>query len=457
MDKLEQEIKNRLAQSTSMERIDSEALWNGISKTIYPVKALSKKRRVTFIWFFLSLMTIGSIWILIRINKVSSSPNLPRIKPKTDQFLSQILSTTHYDSSSASLKENTPSSVTSLTEGEGETAALHIIEYATKLASNDFGEQDSDLQNQRGFTGIPSNASSFFSQLEPNKEGEQKNVYRDKNIEALSFETEIFSVADSANPKLVAKYIADTGLVKRISPLIIDQLAISPKPNEPPTIKKSTPLSSKNTLSWEIYGGAVLLQRNFKNGNSDYVDSLNQSLSVYPGYSIGGLVRIKQGKNWNVSVGMEYVEWKDQFDKVLLSESLSEIDQEQVLVQNIRTVRHINTASIMTLPVQLGMSKDIERFRLGIDLGVSYSLVLSQNGRLLKDDSRIVNYAQSEKRFNNFLSARFAPYAGFKLNEKVMIITFCTTGIQRHGTNSINQFKNSSVAWMPSVGFIFNY
>ena len=34
MDKLEQEIKNRLAQSTSMEKIDSEALWNGISKTI---------------------------------------------------------------------------------------------------------------------------------------------------------------------------------------------------------------------------------------------------------------------------------------------------------------------------------------------------------------------------------------------------------------------------------------
>ncbi|MFB1002638.1 MAG: hypothetical protein QMC70_00660, partial [Bacteroidia bacterium] len=224
-----------------------------------------------------------------------------------------------------------------------------------------------------------------------------------------------------------------------------------------PTLKKSTPLISKNTLSWELYGGAVLLQHNFKNGNSGFVDSLNQSLSVYPGYSIGGLVRIKQGRNWNMSVGVEYVEWKDRLDKVLLSESLSEIDQEQVLVQNIRTVRHINTASIMTLPVQLGMSKDIERFRLGMDLGVSYSLVLSQNGRLLKDDSRIVNYSQSEKRFNNFLSARWASYAGFKLNEKVMIVTLCTLGIQRHGTNSINQFKNSSVAWMPSVGFTFNY
>lgn len=328
----------------------------------------------------------------------------------------------------------------------------------TRLASKGMREQENGFQNRKGFSKKPSNTSSFFSQVESNQQAEQKNLSGgDQKFGDLSFGTGVPSKADYANKKLFDVYIADTGLMQRKSPPNDAPLFIPPNPNESLIASKSVQPVSKKTISWGIYGGAVLLQNNFKNGNSDFADSLNKNLSMYPGNSIGVLVRIKQGKNWNVSVGVEYLEWKDRFDKVIVSDSLVEIDQKQVLVQNIRTVRHFNTASIITLPVQLEISKDIERFRLGMNLGVSYSLILSQNGRLLKDDFTIVNYSQSEKRFNDFLSARFAPYIGFKLNGKVMVGAICNVGIQGHGINSINQLKNTSVAVMPSIGLTFNY
>ena len=454
MNKIEQEINNRLAQSTSMEGVDSEALWAGISETINPAKDLTKRRRLGFILLLMSLVSIGSIWTLMVLNDDSTLAYSPRIKSRTEQHMPNASSMIQEDRFAAVQKEITSSSITITKGTKEENAYSFIIGDTTRLAGNGFDGMTSVSQNPEVVVEKMSYSSYSIGQVDSNQE--QKNLSQDKKNEGLSFADTLYE-ADPTNTKQIVASTVDTGFTKRNSPFDVSLDLISQVSNDSFTPIKDSQQVTKNTVSWKLYGGAVFIQNNFKTGNSDFGDSINQSLSMQPGYSVGGLLQIKQGKNWNVYLGMEYAEWHDQLNKVFLSDSMVEINQKEVLVQNIRTVQHFNTASIITLPVHLELCKDIKHLRLGMNLGVSYSVVLDQSGRLLKDNFTVVNYSQSEKRFNNFLSVRFAPYIGYKINEKIMLGTFCNFGIQSHGTNSINQINNKSVAVMPSIGLTFNY
>jgi hypothetical protein len=457
MDQLEQEIKNRLAQSTSLEGVDSEALWNSISSKVYRAEIPSKKRRFRFIWFFWALIAIGSIGLLM-IGSGDSYPTFsPRIATNTEQFISPNSRLIKEDSSVTVFIQNTPAGTTISTQSEEENVTRYNRKKDVRYSSHVLGEEGSTIKNRKGLPVKSSNSSAYANQLELSIPEEQTLLIADKKNEETPYLAEFSEEAEQTNRKLWQDLLADSEQVKRLSTHSVSPLLMESNANESPISQKSVQPISKKTISWKIYGGVALFQNNYKDGNSNLADSLNQNLSMYPGFSVGGLVQIKRGKNWNVHIGMEYAEWNDQLDKIFLSDTLIDSGSNQVFVQNTRTVKHFNTASIMTVPLQLGIFKDLQRFRLGMDLGISYSFVVAQSGRLLKDNNTIVNYSQNEKRFQDFLSAPFAPTVGFKLQNNWMISAFCNFGFQGHGSNAVNQLKNSSVAITPSLGLTFNY
>jgi hypothetical protein len=457
MDRLEQEIKKRLAQSGSMEGINSEGLWNAISEASHPAEAPSKKIRLGFIWLLLALGAVGSISTFIFLNEDSSSAYSPRKKHKAEHLRLVASNQSQQYIRKGFLQETNSSAAAVFTKSEEEAVAILISDKSANYASNEAEQKLRGTQSQTDLSGKSSNSISLVHQAASNRQEELKSLSEDKKNEQVSTEIGELIEANGANEELFDELIADARPMQWLCPLNASQLSISPIPSKSPMLIARELPAAKKPISWKIHGGVVLLQNHFKNGTPGFADSLNTNISAELGYSIGGLVRIKQGNNWTVSVGIEYMQWNDRFDKVLLSDTLVEVNQGEVLGQNTRTVKHFNTASIITLPVQLEIYKDIDRFRLGMNLGASYSLILGQNGRLLKDDFTVVNYSQSEKRYTNFLSARFAPSVGFKLNRKVMVGAFCNVGIQGHGTNSINQLKSISVAIMPSIGLTFNY
>ncbi|MGB1037615.1 MAG: hypothetical protein ACPGYY_03135 [Bacteroidia bacterium] len=456
MDNIEQEIKKRLAGSTSMEGIDSEALWNGISSTIHPAEASNNKKTFIFTLLFVCLVSIGSIFTLLTINKDSSTAYSPRTKINTDRGLSNTSSKTKQNSPIPEVKQNTVLLGNALPKVEKENTLFHRIENTTKHNNNESDKPNSEFQDARTGAKKMQGPSFSLSQTEQNIKA-QSSLHPDTENILFFNKSESTSETGLSHTTFIDSSSVDSAAKNRKNSLKDSPPLIATESNESLSTQKSVEKVSNKVIVWKLYGGAVYMKQKFKYENSGLADSLNQSLSTQPSYSLGALVRIKQGKTWNLSVGMEYIEWKDRFDKIILSESVSEVDGEPVLLQNIRTIRHTNTASMITLPVQLGLFRDIRRFRLGMDVGVSYSLILAQNGRLSKNDFEIVDYSQVEKRFNNFFSARLAPYAGFKINEKIMVVSSCTLGIQSHETASINQLENNSVALMPSVGFAFNY
>ncbi len=60
MDKLEQEIKNRLVQDSSMTGIESESLWSAISQTPLPAEGNKNRKRFLFLWCF-GVILVGSV------------------------------------------------------------------------------------------------------------------------------------------------------------------------------------------------------------------------------------------------------------------------------------------------------------------------------------------------------------------------------------------------------------
>lgn len=438
MGKLEHEIKERLAQSTSMEGVDTEGLWNAISEAAYPTEAPRKKKRLGFIWFLIAAGTIGAMWSVLSEKELKTSEYIPRQEGATEEIeFRRIISTVTEESKGESTNKAkkifaTQTTVESVTTNELENNQTQRLQQNT--ASDD----------ENGTTGRLTN--SIENDQEDVSSQEDESDVPARNVAGLNEdESNSLSAKPIALHDLKFMQLREHSILWYVPPFVLRER------------ETQTFATTKKLITWKIYGGGLIVQNSFTSEATGFADSLNTNLSTDLGFTFGGLIQLKQSKNWNVSVGLEYSQWNDRFDKVLLSDTLVELNQELVPARNIRTVEHYNTASVIAIPFQLELFKDIERFRLGVGLGASYSFVLSQKGRLLKDEITVAYYTQNEKRYANFLSARIAPSVGYKLNRKVLLNGSCTIGFQGHGTNNINQLKSRSVAIMPTIGLTFNY
>lgn len=242
-----------------------------------------------------------------------------------------------------------------------------------------------------------------------------------------------------------------------MDPIELRLLAPAPLPAASPTRKLGKLQAVKLPISYRLYAGTVLLNERYTDDGNAYVSRLSGSLSRELGTSLGAQLRIKHAQHWAISAGVEYSLWKDRFDQVFVTDTVLGVVPDQVLGQSIRTVKHYNTAALLTVPVQLELYHDIERLRLGLFLGGSYSLVVDQSGRLLSSDNDVLDYTQDTPRYANFLSARVAPMLGYKLSDRLMLDAQCTFGFQTHDAGGLVPFDRRTVAIMPVLGVTVNY
>jgi hypothetical protein len=250
-----------------------------------------------------------------------------------------------------------------------------------------------------------------------------------------------------------------TEIISRLTPCPPTKLIIGPlsKPILRGLFKDQDAGKMPKKRSWQCYAGPLWVHQTYTNGAGSLSDSLNADLSSEWGLLAGGMVEIKKGQNWFVQTGLEFSNWKDRFDKVIFSDTLLFVNQQAVMGKNIRTIRHHNSLSTLSIPIQFGMYKDWGPLRLGIQLGLSYSLILQQEGRLLKDDVTVFNYSQNQKRYSNFFSFRLAPSMGYLLNERLLINFSCFLAMQRHQSMAVNELKSKSYWIAPTIGFVYNY
>ena len=457
MDRLEEEIKRRLANATSTDGVDSQALWDAISKGSYAASPSRKKKHFLFVWLMLVAGIVSPIWLVIDSTEHFTSAYSPRSEHNTEFCLEPYEIDVQQEKAEVLSAENNSGIDENKREGK-EGGTNNVIAQSSAIhATVDLTAQESELRNDSKYV-EQSNASGYspstaiLSGHEDSDVWPIDQIHRDVSMRTLSH-----SEFDQAQSQRVEVFSDTKGTMQRVNPIYIKPTNITlnqPKIRRPNGVN---PPEQRTRMPWEFYGGALWFFDDFENGATNFGESLNSSLSTETGYLIGGLFTVKKGKHWNVKFGVEFMSWRDRFDTVILSDTLIQMDEESITGLNIRTVRHFNEASIITLPGQFEIHKDLRVIRLAMNVGASYSFVVNQNGRLLEDEFAVVNYSSEKKRFDNFISLRFAPSIGFKLSEKVLLNTGCGFAFQRHGMSPLNQLKNNSLTVTSLVGITFNY
>ncbi|MEN9942941.1 MAG: hypothetical protein RLZZ91_942 [Bacteroidota bacterium] len=402
MENLEQQIKSAIAESKSTQGVDADLLWRNIATSL-DRKQKTRRKAIGYWIYAVFFMIIG--------------------------FSTYLFKEHLYSKEDFSAKSTV---VTDLIGSWKNTFGNSGNELAQEGLANDpkkavyLSEKNSQSDNPKKQSQLLVNSTSIF------KRSQDLSVTRDDSISIL-------------------------GLAACSIPIDFHIISLNEKLLTSFQFNETNENSENNSLAWRGYMGPAWLDNKFRDQTTSLADDLNKDLSVETGNVFGVSTRINLGRNWATYFGIEYSNFKDRFDKVIVYDTLILINQEEIVAQNIRTIRQHNNATVISFPIVLDVFKDVNRMRLGLQIGGSYSVVIKQNGRMLKDNATVVNYSQNEKRFYNFYSARVTPYMGIQFSKKILLETSLQTGIQHHRKNSINQLESWSLSLMPTIGLIYNY
>ncbi len=425
MHNIEDQIKHNLSASNNLSGLDRDALWNGISLTLD--QGQTKKRRKGLFWIFAGLLAMIGVSVFYGLNNFSG------IKQEVSS----------HNSTESVLEKRTENKSSNVLQqrSEGELNAEKAL-----------SETKSEGLGSRGY-----NIHLSENHL-PLKKGKDEN---------LSFESK-----KQVNEKTCDEHdnlIQMAQEYSDIDPLEMQvSWSLSPMPAEPllrspfmPALRMmrigdQKALERMQSLSWRFYAGPLWVNNRIKSETA-LADSLKAHLSREMGHFAGAAVRLKRGAFWDLYAGLEFMDWRDRFDKVIYSDTVLLVNQEMVMGRNVRTIEHYNNATMISLPILFGLHKDWGLVRMGLQLGGSYTLVLQQSGRMLSDFTTVVDYTQEQKRYENFFAFRIVPTMGYMWNEKILLSTSCMFSSQGHKKTSVIPFASRSVSIMPSLGFTYHY
>jgi len=430
MENIEEIIKNKLSQSTSLDGIDSDLLWNNIvESTNAPRK---KKKGFLFLFIILLSAIVGSILfmyftyfnksLLSNMNKDSISFHNtaePSFNPLHVKQYKKVQSTQNISQLNSEMSTATQPSNASKPLYSKKNDGNTIIPTYNKLIP-----LDTVISQNVDYNRLDTKTDFSMPAYQVEKADSNSTIKRIPNLYALDFS--LSNTADLSNLALFPSIANDS---KKI----------------------------RNRVGMSYYSGIVIIQNRFLNQTNTLADTLNKFIRRDIGFNLGTTFNYYSGKNWFFKSGFEYSNWRDRFDALIITDSTIQINQQDVIARNFRTIRHTNSASMLTIPLQFGIFKEYNNFRIAMQIGASYTFVTVQEGRMLSGFASVFDYSQTEKRYHNFFSLKISPYISYKLNDKIMIDVLCNFGLQNHKQTVFNELRSRSLSVMPSIGFTYNY
>lgn len=467
MDKFEQEIKNRLAKDSTMAGIERETLWRAISQASNPAALTENKKRFILLWVFGLVMAGGIVWSALSAGVNSTAVYLPRgenerIETNYVSAREHVEETEFSFNKREELEERVVSAVQNAIKADLASLKTPVNQEINLLKSQTKSRQNPTSLAEGSIKTSPIELEGTLLIPMADNVEINPNLSEIEEISSRNDAPATYEPLGSSN-----KLLPGEGLTEQIADYTLQRITprkanFPRKPNINRVFDAATSPKVKKGIPLNIYAGLVTVQNKFENSSTvpGLADSLDTSISIELGGRLGVSFRISKGSNWNLNVGLEYAQWNDRFDKVLMSDTLvfeTPSSQELSPAIKIRTIKHYNKLSSLGIPVEFELFKDTKTLRFGLGLGASYSVVFGQEGRLLKDETTVIDYSQRNKRYSNFFSLRATPSVGYKLSEKLMLNALCTLGIQSHGDNSFTNLKTNSLTIMPAIGVRLNY
>lgn len=229
---------------------------------------------------------------------------------------------------------------------------------------------------------------------------------------------------------------------------------------------QKAPFKKQSNQLFSVGGfvGLNTVRSRFKpSGNSDASNEraalLNDGYQLELGVSVAMELNYQPSERLLFSTGLNFDRFSEEFnyrsdtDTILLVTDGQ--DTSRLNAISTRIIRHHNKQQSITIPLLVGLQFGKGKFQYGAQAGIGLNLILSQKGRLLDAEGKLVSYDQRNQdaallpRAKVGLSYLLQPFAAYRLSDQLSLTTRARMSYTNYGERPLFDLKMESWA----VGF----
>lgn len=453
MSDIEKEFNERFKnQELSNDDFDSEGLWDDITNDLDNVSTGTKPFILKNKWF-------GGMFLLLVIGGVLGVWYL-----QSEEVLSQkeVNNSAVTSNNKIEINQNEESSFSQSTRDKEPSLNLQIadkeIENTSKIIAlqkekSNLGKVENVTNSDVARIFISTNNNDKTSQLEnitvfPNNTISKKEStkvtspihQKDENESSLSTSIPKLSSSpiDLSKPKQVSFLTSNISFLKLDEPTLSTEKLLANK-----LAKLNRKRNQSNRWMISAIGGINTVRFNFKSENyRDLVTLKVASEKEFIGTTYGINVGLLLKNRWMVNSGVEYhqlwskLDYKNE-ENILVSkenqllkvwidsasgDTLNQIvDDTMVNAVAFRNVKHYNKYERISIPIEIGIQNNFNKFIYGISVGSVFNFTTTQTGKTFNHLNEIVVFdgESPAATYNYFdIGIRVSPLLGYKFSEK---------------------------------------
>lgn len=487
MEWFEKEYKKRFENESSLDGIESGPLWDEISKSI-PQDESDKIPYWKWTLFIVAIIGLVASFLIFQNKEIenqkysSESDEASSVETKTEEKVdakNQILTLDNNTDSNENTSNASETFVKNVESIQIDQQAINTNQ-SDIISSNGRTEEtkrkgfDLDLKpnnearNNSIISESSTNNSTTSNNLKINIE-ENPLIIEPKNAtvhdsEAKSQLLQIASESQSENTVMIADNTmlskSDSRIISDINLLAIHRKSLSTEREEikmPNVVPPIIIVNMENPWSINLNGSANFFNLKYEAGmnTEQFASQANDAIGpLQIGNSVGVNLEYQINRNWSVTSGIEFNNYENKLSTVLVSDTTVLDDQIIRNALNVRTVVHHNKLSTFSIPIGIAYDYKVSgNWSLGASVGVSYSIIKSQSGRLLGREENIIDYSnESNSQFDNFTSFRANPYIRYRVSDHTSLQFIMGLSYQNHGNSEVLDLKQSSTIYNFGIG-----
>jgi len=489
MEWFEKEYKKRFKKESSLEGIESGPLWDQISKAI-PQEKSHKKPYLK--WTFLMLAMVGVVLslLLFQNRDIENENDLSQSEMSSQSGSSDI------ENSGFNKESLTANDIKTNNENEAQNPKTNLennqainpdqLESEIKNSKTKSSNIKSSAINRKEIKlDLPSDQKTLnksklndsssentFPHLDSKILSNNINTFKDSqiiNVNDNQSDSYSLQMEDEIKQANISSLSKQTNLKETKSRAILNINSLTLLKNNLQSEYKKVKLPSvavpeiivnkKNPWAINVNASANFFSLKYKddeNSEQQFASQVNDSLGpLQIGNSIGINLEYQLNQNWYIGSGIELNNYENKLSAILVTDTTALDDMQKIRkAKNIRTVIHHNKLSTFSIPINITYDYQISRkWSMGASIGMSYSIIKSQKGRLLSRGKNIIDYSDDDNiQFTNFVSFRANPYIRYRINDQISMNIKAGLSYQNHGKSEALDLTQSSMIYNIGIG-----
>lgn len=489
MNILEEEYKDRFKDLSSLEGLDAEKIWAGVSNELDQMPASTKSNQGNTIkWSVLLLLLFlfaGFLFYYLKnqkpnhleqAKKSSSTPvELNDLLPSSNQNIDKSFQNKKTESSKTIINSPTTTKNSGIKKNQNQETTQNrektspVADYSITINPKETSSiQPSTIEkNNDSDISVSTNSSNKTEDSESlvKDDKEKKNEPSDSSIKKSTPRSTLFSTQTipTLNSFIAVQYPKQLSIKSFKSPSIVK-------------------VNKSSYFQFALLSGTNLSFVNYKKGNTDgsFLNELNSSTFEKPGWSNSFRISWIKDNRFSINSGIDHDLVRLKFSTI--KETMTTVTDDQYLVRfgvdpisrdtinheyesveldalSKRTVVHHNRFNIISIPFEIGFQNKKGRFGYGINLGLSTNFFISQEGKTLNEFGEIfiINDEVSDqlpfKKF--FIAYQLNPFIDYQLSSQIKLRLNPVLKYQTLGNSSLYKLNQDAILAGLNAGVVF--